>query len=182
MILILLAATYAAAQEPTLADYARRERARQLEVQNKVQNKNIKVYTTEDIRTTLPATEVGDAKPAGDVAAETAAAPGAPGGPAAATATTVQPPVDPVQQWLLETEKLRALIRELMDREVNTQLEINRITNDVYSPDTNETAVARAQAALGVAQQKLSDIREQLAKSRLELQKREQEGPPRKQP
>ena len=54
--LLLFTATYASAQERTLADYARQERARQAEVQSK----NIKVYTTEDIRTT-PAVEA--AKP-----------------------------------------------------------------------------------------------------------------------
>jgi|SoiMethySBSTD1v2_1073268.scaffolds.fasta_scaffold03611_6 hypothetical protein len=163
LILILLTVTYASAQERTLADFARQERARQAEVQGK----NIRVYTTEDIRTTPPA---ADAKPAGDVAAETPAAAGA----------TAAPAADPVQEWLAETEKLRSQIRELIDREATTQLDINRITNEVYAADTNETAVARARAELGTAQQKLADVREQLAKSRLELAKREQDGPPKK--
>jgi hypothetical protein len=60
------------------------------------------------------------------------------------------------------------------------QLEINRITNEVYSPDTHETARSRALAALDAAQQRLTEVRAQLAKSRLELQAREQQGPPKK--
>jgi hypothetical protein len=160
--LLLLTATYASAQERTLADYARQERARQAEVQSK----NIKVYTTEDIRTTPPADPAAQ-KPA-DAALENAA-------PAAAT-----PAADPVQDWVKETEKLRAQIRELIDREATTQLDINRWTNEVYSADTNETARDRARNEVLMAQQRLSEVREQLAKARLELQKREQEGPPKK--
>jgi hypothetical protein len=173
LILILLTATYAAAQEPTLADYARQERARQRDAQSK----NIRVYTTEDIRTTPPA-DAAAAKPAGDGAVEAATTPATP----AASPATATPAVDPVQEWFAETEKLRSQIRELIDREATSQLDINRFTNDVYAADTNETARDRARSDLAMAQQRLTDVREQLAKSRLELQKREQEGPPRKQP
>jgi hypothetical protein len=184
LILMLLAATFASAQEatptpptPSLADYARQERARQREVQGK----NIKVYTTEDIRTTVP-----DPSVTGEPA--TQVAPAATVAPPASTATAVPtelkptpPPVDPAVQWQADTEKLRALIRELIDREATNQLEINRVTNEVYKPDTNETARDRARADLAGAQQQLSATRELLAKSRLELQQREFEGPPKKQ-
>jgi len=178
LILILLAATYASAQTPpaqtlSLADFARQERARQRDAQNK----NIKVYTTEDIRTTVPAAVDAEGKPVAGIEIATQVAP--PATPAAAT-PEAKPTVDPVQLWFAETEKLRATIRELMDREALNQLEINRITNEVYKPDTNETAVARARAELGVAQTQLTTTRELLAKTRLELQNRETEGPPKK--
>lgn len=178
LILMLLAATYAAAQNPTLADFAREERARQREVQTKnVENKNIKVYTTEDIRTTAPA-EPDAAAPAAAPGEVTAQSPATSAAPAAPATTTPAP--DPVQQWLGDTEKLRGQIRELIDREATDQLEINRLTNEVYKPDTNETARDRAKAAVGAAQEQLAQTRELLAKARLELQKREQDGPPKK--
>jgi hypothetical protein len=189
LILMLMVATYASAQEPTLADFAREERARQRDVQTKnAEIKNIKVYTTEDIRTNPPADDHAPAAP-GEVtiqlpqavASPTTASEAAPTTAAPpASETTATPAADPVQQWLGETEKLRGRIRELMDQEATDQLEINRLTNEVYKPDTNETARNRAQAALGAAQQKLTETREALAKSRLELQKREQDGPPKK--
>jgi hypothetical protein len=179
LILILLAAAYASAQTPpaqtlSLADFARQERARQRDAQNK----NIKVYTTEDIRTTVSAAVDAEGKPVAGIEVATQVAP--PAAPAAAATPEAKPTVDPVQLWFAETEKLRATIRELIDREALNQLEINRITNEVYKPDTNETAVARARAELGVAQTQLTTTRELLAKARLELQNRETEGPPKK--
>ena len=178
LILILLAATYASAQDPnpTLADFARQERARQRDVQNK----NVKVYRTEDIRTTVPVDAEG--KPimtGGEVAAEVAP-PAAPAASQTTDAKAATPQNDPVQQWYTDTEKLRATIRELMDREATDQLEINRVTNEVYKPDTNESDRSRAQAALAAAQTQLTTTRDLLAKARFELQKRETEGPPKK--
>lgn len=175
MILILLGATYAAAQNPSLADFAREERARQREVQTKNTDiQSIKVYTTEAIRTTPPA----------DDAAAPAAAPGdasqAPATAPAAEATPATPTVDPVQQWFADNEKQREKIRELIDREATDQLEINRISNEVYKPDTRESDRDRARTQLGQAQDRLAQTREQLAKARLDLQKREQDGPPKK--
>jgi hypothetical protein len=175
----LLAATSVSAQAPappnpqTLADYARQERARQRDVQTK----NIKVYTTEDIRTTVPDPSLAG-EPATQVAPTASTQPPSTG---TTDAKPAAPAVDPVQQWFVDTEKLRALIRELIDREATNQLEINRVTNEVFKADTNETARDRARADLASAQQQLSVTREQLAKSRLELQQREFEGPPKKQ-
>jgi hypothetical protein len=158
---MLLIAGYASAQNPTVADIARQERAR------KGPGKAVRVYTTEDIRTTPPVEETP--KP------ESTEAPAADAAPAETPAAE-----DPVALWLAETERLRAHIRELIDQEAVSQLDINRITNEVYSPDTNESARSRSLTALDAAQRRLTEVRAQLAKSRLELQAREQQGPPKK--
>ena len=177
LILILLGATYAAAQNPSLADFAREERARQREVQTKNADiQSIKVYTTEAIRTTPPADDAAaPAAAPGDAsqAPTTAPAPAADAAPATAT-------VDPVQQWFADNEKQREKIRELIDHEATDQLEINRISNEVYKPDTRESDRDRARTQLGQAQDRLAQTREQLATARLDLQKREHDGPPRK--
>jgi hypothetical protein len=166
LILMLLIAVSASAQNPTVADVARQARAQ------KGTSKAARVYTTEDIRTT-PA-ETAPAEPdKATPATEPAAA-------AAETAPSAATPADPLQQWVEKTEKLRAHIRELMDQELVIQLEINQWTNEVYSPDTNLTARERALAGLDAAQKKLVDTRGQISKSRLELQALEQQGPPKK--
>lgn len=186
LILILLAATYAAAQQtPTIADIARQERARRSE------NAATKVFTTADIKKSDPKAEA-EAQP--DAAAPTAqtapgtAPAGAPAGapaapakePAAAAAPATPPGPDPVQQWLAETDKLRAEVRETIDREAVTQLEINSILNRVNAPVSSVAEKDRALAELGAAQNRLAAVRDQLAKKRSELQARELQGPPKK--
>jgi hypothetical protein len=158
------------------------------------------VYTTADIKKPEPKIE-GDAPaaeaPDGAPAAP-AAAPSTPAAPAvapataapatatpattapAATAPSTAPTVDPVQEWLAETDKLRKEIREIIDREAVTQLEINAILNRVNAPVTTVAEKDRALSELGVAQTKLTGVRDLLAKRRAELLARELEGPPKK--
>lgn len=186
LVLILLAASYAAAQSnPTIADIARQERAR------RGQAAGTKVYTTADIKTLppSPAPEPGlgntpavliDAPAVGMLpVAGAAPAPGVT--PAATAAAPETPKEDPVQKWLAETEKLRTQLRQLVDQESATQLEINQITNRIYTPVTSVPERDRAQNELGIAQVRLQALREQISKARVELQAREQEGPPKKQ-
>jgi hypothetical protein len=186
LVLILLVASYAAAQNnPTIADIARQERAR------RGQNAGTKVYTTADIKTVppSPAPEPGlgntpaaliDAPAVGMLpVAGTAPAPGT--APATAASATEAPKEDPVQKWLAETEKLRNQLRQLVDQESATQLEINQITNRIYAPVTSVSERDRAQNELGIAQVRLQALRDQINKARAELQAREQEGPPKKQ-
>jgi hypothetical protein len=188
LILILLAASYAAAQStpttPTIADIARQERAR------RGQNAGTKVYTMTDVKAAAPAGEAPEGGAAlGDTPAAQINAPAVgtvpPAGPNAtaptAAAPTEPPKEDPVQKWLEETEKLRAQIRQLNDQESATQLEINSITNRIYTPVTSVPERDRAQAELAVAQNKLQALRDQISKARAELQVREQAGPPKKQ-
>jgi Spy/CpxP family protein refolding chaperone len=178
LILILLAATYAAAQTPTIADVARQERAR------RGQNTNAKVYTIKMAPPPVaidPLTGAPLPTPETAPAAGTAPAPAAaPGAPAATAATPETPGDDPVRRWLEDTEKLRARIRQLSDQEMATQLEINSVTNRIYTPITSVAERDRAQAELGVVQGRLAGIREELTRARLELQVREKDGPPKK--
>ena len=170
LILILLGSVFAAAQSKTIADIARERRASQ------AQGRSSKVFTTADITPTSKEPAAADTAPAAAEPAPTAA-------PAAAAAEpdpATPPAVDPLEQWLGETQKLRDRIRELIDQEARAQLDINSITNRVFAADTNETARSQAQLELQAAQQRLVGLRDQLAKSRSELQARELQGPPKK--
>ena len=187
LILMLLVATYAAAQQPTIADIARQERAR------RGQSNSTKVYTTADIKTPAPkgteptptaapapATAPAIAPPVASTTSVPAPVPAAttsapPKEPAPATAGP-----DPVQQWTIETEKLRTQIRELIDQEAVAQLDINVIMNRVNAPVTSVGERDRALKDLEVAQNKLTATRDQLLRKRSELQARELQGPPRK--
>jgi hypothetical protein len=187
LILILLLSSYAAAQDtPTIADIARQERARRGQTASKV-------YTMTDVKPapapaapdtaapgTTPAAQTNPPAPGTAPAPAAGAAPATGAAPADAAATE-PPKEDPLQKWLAETEKLRAQIRQLVDQESATQLDINNITNRIYTPVTSVSARDSAQAELGVAQNKLQALREQINKARAELQVREQEGPPKKQ-
>src|SRR4029434_10476027 len=94
--------------------------------------------------------------------------------PAATTSTpaATAPPKEPVpapaagpdlvQQWTIETEKLRTQIRELIDQEAVAQLDINVIMNRVNAPVTSVGERDRALKHLEVAQNKLTDTRAQL--------------------
>jgi len=187
LILILLAASYAAAQNsPTIADIARQERAR------RGQNAGTKVYTMTDVKAAAPVGEAPEGAALGEAPAAQVNAPAAgtvppAAGPAAADTTapaaaaTEPPKEDPLQKWLEETERLRAQIRQLNDQESATQLEINNITNRIYTPVTSVPERDRAQAELAVAQNRLQALRDQITKARVELQVREQAGPPKKQ-
>ena len=173
LILILLAATFAAAQTPTIADIARQERAR------RAPSTGSKVYTTADIKKTAP--ETADAQPImGTVATSTPATP--------ATSAPVREPAaatlekDPVQDWLADTEKLRVEIRGLMDKEAVSQLAIYDVVNKSNAAVTTVADRDRALADLGVAQKSLAELRDQISKKRSELQARELQGPPKKQP
>lgn len=183
MVLILLAASYAAAQNnPTIADIARQERAR------RGQNTGTKVYTTADIKTLPPSPApepgLGNTPAAVIDAPAVGMLPVAGAAPAGATPSAAAAPEaakeDPVQKWLEETEKLRAQLRLLVDQESATQLEINQITNRIYTPVTSVSERDRAQNELGIAQVRLQALRDQITRARAELQAREQAGPPKK--
>jgi hypothetical protein len=185
LILILLAATYAAAQTPTIADIARQERAK------RGQSTSSKVYTIKappppvvvDPLTGAPVPDTAPAPgtvPAAGAAPAPGAAPATPAATAAPAAAPETPGDDPVRRWLEDTEKLRAKIRQLADQEMATQLEINSVTNRIYAPVTSVPERDRAQAELGVVQNRLAGIREELSRARLELQVREKDGPPKR--
>ena len=184
LILILFVAMSAEAQ--TLADYARQERLRHAQVQNR------RVYTNDDARgLTVPEAPKPAAAPAAS-AASAAAAPAttapaagaAPVGPAAAApgarpAAPQAKPVDPAQKFREEVEKMRAKIRELQDQETALQLQVNRLTNEFFAPVTDEATRSQAQTQLGDAQNRLTALRGELERTRRTLAAMEAQGPAR---
>jgi hypothetical protein len=167
LILILLAAVVAQAQ--TIADAARRERARQAQLQT------TKIFTTEDLKS-KDSTLAVESKPVENSTPGAAPDPAA----AAAPATPAAPVVDPVQQWTEETGKLRTRVRELMDQETATLLEINAASGQINAPITSQSAKDQAQRTLTASQEKLVTIRAELTRTRSDLQEKDLLGPPQK--
>ena len=160
LILILLAAVFAQGQ--TIADAARRERARQAQV------KTTKVFTTEDLKS----------KNAGTVQVVPVENPTPEGTPAVPAPPTPEPTIDPLQKWTQETAKLRTQVRDLMDQETATQLQMNAASAQINAPITTQSAKDQAQRTLESSQQQLLAIRSELAKARAELQEKDLAGPP----
>jgi hypothetical protein len=168
LILILLAAV--CAQSQTIADAARRERARQAQV------KTTKVFTNEDLKKVAATIEIRPVENPAPGGAATAAAPGA----AASTPAAATPALDPLEQWQQDTAKLRTQVRDLMDQETAAQLEINTASAQINAPITSQGAKDQAARALEAAQQKLILIRADLAKARSELEQALQSPPVKK--
>jgi hypothetical protein len=165
LILILLTAVFAQAQ--TIADAARQERARQAQVHT------VKIFTTGDLKSN-DSRETAEARPVENPA------PVAAPDPAPAPAPAAAPVVDPVQQWTEETAKLRTLVRELMDQETATQLEMNAASAQINAPITSQSAKDQAQRSLTASQEKLVVIRAELARARSDLQEKDLQGPPQR--
>lgn len=167
LILILLAAVFAQGQ--TIADAARRERERQAQL------KTTKIFTSADLKSKDSSFAV-ESKPVENPTPDAAAAP-------ASTAAAAPDPVrmldsDYVQQWQQETAKLRTQVRDLLDQETATQLEMNAASAQINAPITTQSAKDQAQRTLEGSQQKLLGIRSELAKARSELQEKDLAGPP----
>jgi hypothetical protein len=162
--LILILLTALAAQAQTIADAARRERARQAQLNT------TKIFTTADLKGKAP--ETAEAKPVENPTPVAAAG--------AAPATPAAPVVDPVQQWTEETGKLRTRVRELMDQERDALLEINTASAQINAPVTSQSAKDQAQRTLEASQQKLVTIRAELTRTRSDLQEKDLLGPPQK--
>jgi hypothetical protein len=169
LILILLAAVVAQAQ--TIADAARRERARQAQVHT------TKIFTTEDVKN-KDSRVMAEARPVENptpVATPAAA-------PTPIPAAVTAPAIDPVQQWTEETGKLRTRVRELIDQETAALLEINTASGQINAPITSQSAKDQAQRTLEASQQKLVLIRAELTRTRSELQEMDLMGPPARRP
>jgi hypothetical protein len=171
LILILLASVCVQAQ--TIADAARKERARQAQVQS------TKVITTADVQSDSPSTP-SDARPVENsvpgkpprTEEPTELADAKPAEPAAA---------DPTQKWIEQTTKLRTKIRDLENQENATKLEINDATAQVNAPITSQSAKDQAHTALESGQKKLVEIQSEIASTSRQLQDLELQGPPKKQ-
>jgi len=149
-------------QAQTIADAARKERAR------RAQLKSIIVITSDDVRGTGVATT--GAAAGADASAAKPVENSAPAAPA----------VDPVQKWSEDSAKLRTRVRDLTDQATATQLEINNATAQINAPVTSQSAKTQAQNNLAAAQKKLATIKTDLEKAQAELQEMNLQGPPKK--
>jgi hypothetical protein len=141
-------------QAQTLADAARRERARQASLRSAhvIQGKGTRTETTTP---PAPAPPVGPAGPAAAPApAVPKPAPPKPPAPAAAP--------DPAAARNAQITKLRAKIPELEDQERALQLQVNQFTNQMLAPVSDQHANDEAQTQLGAAQNKLNAVRAEL--------------------
>jgi hypothetical protein len=172
VIVTVLLATSLDAQ--TLADIARRERARR---QGTV--RATRVVTAEGIVTAPPAAEA-DAKPAVEGAKPAEGKPQTAGPPVAQPAPPAPPPQDPaVAAFNAQLQKLRQRFRELQDMETSLQLQVSQLTNQVFATQTDVDTQQQTQTRLGEAQQRLTGVRLELEQTRKALDTLQAQGPPR---
>jgi hypothetical protein len=170
LILILFAAVSLQAQ--SVADAARQERARQ------AQSKSTRVFTDGNAHLLNPIAPSGGAVPSASAAkAQTPAAAASASKPPVAPVAAATPPLDPAQE---EIQKLRLRIRALDDQDTTLKLQIADITNQVYSPLTDQASHNDALTRLGETQAKQSDVQKELAQTRSKLLQLESQAAPKK--
>jgi uncharacterized protein YhaN len=187
LIIILLVATAANAQ--SIADAARKERARQAQIAS------VRTFTPESARAFLPAVLLEPpaqpfaAPPPGDPPSQAAPGSAPPAGTATPPTEPAPPPPAPavpaapagadlVKKYTEELAQVRAKVQQLQDQEVALQLEVNTLTNQFFAPKTNEAARREAQSAIGRKQSELTTVRAELEQARRQLQQMEAQGPP----
>ena len=168
--LILLLLLTVPVQGQTLADAARKERARQAHI------RGAQVITGKgsERNTATP--------PSAPAGAPGAPAPAAPAKPAV---VPVPPPapapvVDPVAKWNGEVNRLRTKIPQLEDQERALQLQVNQLTNQLFAPVSDQSSRDQAQAGLGETQNKLTAVRAELDQTKKALDAMQVQGPPKK--
>jgi len=172
--LILVLLTAIAAQAQSLADVARKERARQAQVTSS------RTVTNDHVKGAVPAPAPTPSAPADASKPADEAKPESPPSPPAAVQPSAQPnaaAVNAIQEWTAQYDKTRARIRELQDQETALQLQANDLTNRFYAPVTDQAARTQAQVSLMEVQNKLIDVRRELAQQRLALQRLEAQAP-----
>jgi len=176
-ILILLVALSVEAQ--SVADAARKERARRSELPT------VRVLTNEDAlaaRTLAgdPEEPKATTPQSADAKADAAKTTDKPAPQTTKTTDTKTPPADPTQAFNAEVQKVRAHIRELQDRETALVLQESEFRNQFYAPVTSQGARSEAQNSLAATQAKLTDVRKELEETRTKLRQMEAQGPPKK--
>jgi len=151
-------------QAQTLADIARRERARRAQVNSRVV-------------TSVVSVPVPESKPAAPAAAETK--PVDPKANAAKPAAPAPPAVDPVKEWTERTDKVRKRVQELQDQETALQLQINELTNQLFAPVIDQDTKNQVQTRLGEVQNQLTATRAELDQTKRTLDAMNQQGPPK---
>jgi hypothetical protein len=183
MLLLVLAVTV---QAQTVADIARRERARQARIRSS------QVITGKGTQTqTKGAQPAQTTPPAAPAAATRASNAGTPAAAPKEAAKEAQKPAgaagrgpapvaaDPTAKWNEEVSKLRAKIQGLEDQERTLQLLVNQLTNQFFAPVTDQNSKDQAQARLGEAQNNLTAVRAELDLTKRTLDAMQLQGPPK---
>ena len=160
LLVVFLIATSISAYGQSVADIARRERARQAKSQATRIITQTQATKVEPANTTPPA---GGEKPKPVEAAKPAAT-----------------PVDPVQAWNAQLDQLRVKIRALQDQEMALLLQQNQVTNQVYAPVTDPATQQKSLAQLGEIQGRVAALRKELEDSRRSLDALQLQGPAKK--
>ena len=177
LILVLLLAVPVQAQ--TLADAARKERARQAHVRS---TQVITGRGTQAQSTGTPPADQTTPPGAAAPAAPTKEAPKEAPKPAAAPIPPLAPvPVaDPAVKWNAEVSRLRMKVQELEDQERTLQLQVNQLTNQFFAPVSDQSSRDQAQARLGETQNSLTSVRAELDQTKKTLDAMQLQGPPKK--
>ena len=183
-LLLLLAVTV---QAQTLADIARRERARQAGIRSSrvITGKGTQTQSTgkqSPAQTTPPAASAAAGQPpaAATPAAPAKEAPKEAPKPAGAPNRSAAPVIaDPTAKWNEEVNRLRAKIQELEDQERALQLQVNQLTNQFFAPVTDQNSKDQAQARLGETQNRLTAVRTELDETKRALDAMQLQGPPK---
>ena len=161
-VLIITLVSVGTLQAQSLADMARRERAR------RAMATPVTVFNNENILVGLPALAL--APPLVDRDTEGS-------GTDEVSQDAPQEPQDPEAaseeeraEWEAAVAEQRAVVQDLEDRALRQQLEINRIRNLFTAPATTQAERAQAQAGLGGAQTQLEAIRAELEAARTALE------------
>jgi hypothetical protein len=160
LLVVFLIATSISAYGQSIADIARRERARQAKSQATRIITQTQATKVEPANTTPPA---GGEKPKPVEAAKPAAT-----------------PVDPVQAWNAQLDQLRVKIRALQDQEMALLLQQNQVTNQVYAPVTDPATQQKSLAQLGEIQGRVAALRKELEDARRSLDALQLQGPAKK--
>jgi len=160
LLVVFLIATSISAYGQSVADIARRERARQAKSQATRIITQTQATKVEPANTSPPA---GGEKPKPVEAAKPAAT-----------------PVDPVQAWNAQLDQLRVKIRALQDQEMALLLQQNQVTNQVYAPVTDPATQQKSLAQLGEIQGRVAALRKELEDSRRSLDALQLQGPAKK--
>jgi type IV secretory pathway VirB10-like protein len=157
-------------QAQTLADAARKERARQAQL------RSLHVYQGKGTRTETTTPPAATAVPAAPAATAPAPAAPKPEPPKPAAPPAPSPTPNPAAQRNAEIAKLQAKMLELENQERALQLQVNQLTNQLLAPISDQNANNEAQAQIGVAQSKLTAVRTELDLTKKTLGEMQSQG------
>lgn len=151
-------------QAQTLADAARKERARQAQL------RSAHLYQGKGTRTETTTPAPASAAPASSAPAPSTPKPEPPN-------PSAPPAPNPTAQRNDEIAKVRARISELENQERTLQLQVNQLTNQMMAPISDQNANNEAQSQIGMAQSKLTAVRVELDITKKTLDEMQSQGP-----